>query len=170
MSKPSGWLAFGIIAVVGVVVASCAISSTSASPREYIGKSYDCDADPTEVDRATCGASGSPSSVASDISADTSPVDQGRAADDVSTYDCDNEYSTTDDELCNEADKPYEDQTVYMQYEDDIVVVSDDGSGCTVDVYDYDEGYRSHGAFFAAFGWSSSRPSSSRGGFGGFGK
>lgn len=196
MSKQAGWAAFGVIAVTGLVIASCAIASSADSPREFIGKKYDCDADPTSNDRATCEASGSPDSVSDAISADTYPVDSETASGNVSSYECDDDYgygSDTDDpfadesddpladettdsytdsyssnsELCSEADLPYDEQTVYMQYEDDIVVVSKSNTGSTVDVYDYDDGYRSHSSHFAVFGWSSSGGGRSGGGWGG---
>lgn len=187
MSKQAGWAAFGVIAVTGLLIASCAIASSSESPREFIGKKYDCDSDPTEQDRATCAATGTPDSVSDAISADTYPVDSKTAGDNVSSYECDDTGSYGDDtsdpfaeestddsytgsnsDLCAEADLSYDEQTVYMQYEDDIVVVAKSDSGSTVDVYDYDDGYRSHSSYFAVFGWSSTSPSSSRGG-GGFG-
>lgn len=174
-SKASGWAVFGVIAVTGVVIASCAIASSSASPRKFIGKNYSCDVDPTEHDTASCDDSDSPANVATAIAADTQPVDTQRPADNVSSVQCD-DTTTADSEygpdadLCADADLPRDDQTVYMQYEDDLVVVSKADTGCTVDVYDYDEGYRRHGAFFAVVGWTSTRPSSRGGGFSGFGK
>lgn len=190
MSTQAGWAAFGVIAVTGLVIAGCAIASSSESPREFIGKKYDCDFDPTSNDRASCEATGSPDSVSDEISADTYPVDSETASGNVSSYECDDDglYDTeTDDpfadettedtyggsssDLCDESDLGYDEQTVYMQYEDDIVVVTKSDSGSTVDVYDYEDGYRSHSSHFAVFGWSSTGGGSSRGGGygGGFG-
>lgn len=191
MSKQAGWAAFGVIAVTGLLIASCAIAASADSPRKYIGKSYDCDNDPTDNDRATCSATGSPRDVSREISRDTYPVDTESASSNVSSYECDDGVGADDpfgdssddpfgddsgsgsryggsSELCDEADLDYDQQTVYMQYEDDLVVVSQSADGgATVDVYDYESGYRSHSSFFAVFGWSSTSPSSSRGGFGG---
>jgi hypothetical protein len=134
------WLIFGGIAVVGLIIAVIAINATSASPRKFIRDNYACDVDPTQRDNATCTTSGSPGDIADTIASDTRPIDQG-----------------------------VHDDIEFLQYEDDIVAVTSDGSGSRITVDDYETGYRHYSSHFVFFGWSSYRPSGGSGYGGGYG-
>ncbi|MFD0556739.1 uncharacterized protein DUF4247 [Stackebrandtia endophytica] len=135
-----GLIVGAVIAGIGLLIAMIAITSSSASPRGYIGANYRCNFDPTEIDSVICQSNLRPSNVAAAIARDVSPIDR-RTADNG---------------------------TVFLQYSDDIVAIKSTATGSEIEVDDYDRGYRKHLTYIGVFGWSSSRPGGS--GFGGFGK
>lgn len=139
-NRKQGWIVLAVLAGIGLLIAIIAVSSTSPSPRAFIGSTYQCNYDPTSVDSAVCTARDTPSTVASAISGDVSPIDQ----------------------------RTGDDGTVFMQFSDDIVAIKSTATGSEIEIDDYDRGYAKHAAFIGIFGWSSSRPGGS--GFGGFGK
>jgi len=135
-----GLIVIAVIAGLGLIIALIAITSTSASPRGFIGANYRCNFDPTEIDSVICQADGQPTNIAAAIARDVSPIDRRTADNGV----------------------------VFLQYSDDIVAIKPTAMGSEIELDDYDRGYSKHVAFIGLFGWSSSRPGGS--GFGGFGK
>ncbi|HIV58859.1 MAG TPA: DUF4247 domain-containing protein [Candidatus Stackebrandtia faecavium] len=143
MSKSAGWAVFGIVAAIGLLIAIVAVSNTSASPREFIAKKYDCNVNPTKSEEATCTSRSTVLSTANAISRDTRPIDRGE-----------------------------HDGMRFLQYDKEIVAISDRGGKTEVEIDDYDDAYRRHSSHIAFFGWSSTGPRSSHGGGyggGGFG-
>lgn len=135
------WVIAAVCAIIACVLSGCGSGDNRAGPRSYITSHY---SRATNLDEQNNGraytANKRPGAVADEISKAARPLDRRSSG-----------------------------AMTFLQYRDDIIAVSPNGSGTKILVDDYRNGYRRHHSYMGAFGWPSDN-SSFRGGGSGAGK
>ncbi|WP_051325487.1 DUF4247 domain-containing protein [Glycomyces tenuis] len=138
--KPMHWLAIGIVAVL-----CCGglifTQLDFSNPTGYIQSNYTRASNLDEGRGRAYTSSLSPATVADDIDDDSDARDERREGD-----------------------------TYFLQYKDKIVSVQPYQGGSKILLFDYRDGYNHYSSTFLLWGWSSSPPSTFRGGGPGSGK
>ncbi|MGW0177743.1 DUF4247 domain-containing protein [Nocardia sp. NPDC003345] len=141
MSRKS-WVIAAMCAVLAAVLVGCGSDDDDNSgARSYIGSHYTRAA---KLDEANNGmaytANKAPNTAADEIAKASRPLDRRTSG-----------------------------PMTFLQYRDDIIAVSPNGSGAKILVDDYRNGHRRHHSYVSAFGWPSDN-SGFRGGGSGDGK
>ncbi|WP_058855865.1 DUF4247 domain-containing protein [Nocardia jinanensis] len=141
MSRKS-WVVAAVCLILTVVLSGCGSDDDDdAGVRSYIGSHY---TRATKLDEANNGiaytSNKSPTATADEITKGVRQLDRRTAG-----------------------------ATTYLQYRDDIIAISPNGTGARILLDDYRNGHRRHHSAVSAFGWPSDN-SSFRGGGSGEGK
>lgn len=130
-----------VCAILAVVLSGCGSDDDDEGIRSYIAANY---TRATKLDEANNGtaytASKKPTAVADEITKAIRPLDRRTAG-----------------------------ATTYLQYRDDIIAISPNGSGAKILLDDYRTGHRRHHSAVSVFGWPSDN-TGFRGGGSGEGK
>ncbi|WP_280422367.1 DUF4247 domain-containing protein [Nocardia carnea] len=141
MSRKS-WVIAAVCAILSIALSGCGSDDDDGpGARSYIGSHYTRAA---KLDEANNGmaytATKQPGAVADEITKAARPLDRRSSG-----------------------------PMTFLQYRDDIIAISPNGTGAKVLVDDYRNGHRRHHTYVSAFGWPSDN-SSFRGGGSGEGK
>lgn len=141
MSRKS-WVIAAVCAILTVALSGCGSDDDDGSEaRSYITSHYTRAANLDETnDGRAYTANKPPGAVADEITQAVLPLDRRSSG-----------------------------PMTFLQYRDDIIAISPDGSGAKVLVDDYRNGYRRHHSYVSVFGWPSDN-SGFRGGGSGDGK